>query len=353
MIYKKVMLLLAVCLLIFQNTGHSQEPYRVGTTTASFLEIGIGGAGVAMGDAYVAQTSDMSSIYWNPAGLGLMEHNEAFFMYQPWVVDINTIFVGFALALPRIGTLGFAASGLGYGDIEVTNMEYQNGTGESYTAYDYAFCMSYARSIVDWFAFGATAKYVSSKIWHSNATALALDLGVIVRTPFFSPSGRQEDGMKIGMSISNYGTRMRYDGYDLLFPVDIDPAGEGNYQNLQGKYQMKQWELPLLFRVGFAINPLVFSNQRLTLAIDALHPNNNSEYVNVGGQYTFIAPGFGDLYLRGGYKALFMVESQYGPTFGGGLQFWVSPSRSVKIDYAYQTISILGSVHCTSVGVTF
>ena len=26
--------------------------------------------------------------------------------------------------------------------------------------------------------------------------------------------------MKIGMSISNYGTRLRYDGIDLLTPID-------------------------------------------------------------------------------------------------------------------------------------
>ena len=29
--------------------------------------------------------------------------------------------------------------------------------------------------------------------------------------------------MNIGMSIANYGTRMKYDGLDLLFPIDILP----------------------------------------------------------------------------------------------------------------------------------
>ena len=71
---------------------------------------------------------------------------------------------------------------------------------------------------MDWFSFGANAKYLTSKIWHSEASAFALDLGVQVQTDLLAFGGKRNDGMKIGMSISNYGTRMQYDGIDLLFP---------------------------------------------------------------------------------------------------------------------------------------
>ena len=353
MVHRQFVVIIMILLIIMSNGSYGREPYRMGTTTAGFLEIGIGGAGVAMGDAYVASTTDMSSIYWNPAGLAKMERNEALFMYQPWVVDVNTMFAGFGLVMPRLGNLGFGVFGMSYGNIDVTTLEYQDGTGEQYTAYDYSFSMTYSRSLVNWFSFGATAKYISSKIWHSTASAFALDLGVLVQTNFFSPTGDQEDGLKIGMSISNYGSRMRFDGYDLLFPEDIDPAADGNFQNVQAKYRMQDWELPLLFRVGISTDPLVTSNQRLTLEVDALHPNNIGEYVNAGAQWRFTVPGFGDFFLRGGYKAIFMEDSQYGPTFGGGLQWWASPSRSVNIDYAYRSIGDLGNVHCTSLGVAF
>ena len=53
-----------------------------------------------------------------------------------------------------------------------------------------------SRKIVESFSFGATAKLVSSKIWHSSATAFALDLGSIVNTSFLSPTGEAEDGLK-------------------------------------------------------------------------------------------------------------------------------------------------------------
>ncbi len=340
-------------LLLFPSLLLAQKPQRFGTTTASFLEMGVGSAGIAMGDAFVASTNDLSSIYWNPAGLALLERNEAGFMYQPYVVQINSMFAGFGLALPRIGTLGFSIFGLDYGDIEVTTLDFQSGTGESYTAYDYVLSMSYARSLANWFQFGATAKYITSQIWHTKASAFAVDLGVLVQTEFFSRTGRQKDGMKIGMSISNYGTRMQFDGYDLLFPVDISPDEQGNYQNVQGKYKMGEWELPLLFRVGLAVDPVVSANQRFTIEADALHPNNMGESVNCGAQYQITLPGFGDFFLRGGYKALFLNESQYGATFGGGIKWWLSPSRCLKLDYSYQSISVLGNVHGTSFSVVF
>jgi hypothetical protein len=349
----RYIILILAALFLGSFIGHASGVYRMGTTAATFLEIGVGGAGLAMGDAYVASASDISAIYWNPAGLAMMEKNQALFMYQPWVVEVNTLFAGFGLVLPQIGTVSLGLFAVDYGDEEVTTLEYQDGTGEQYAAYDMSISLAYARKIVEWFSFGANGKYIHSKIWHSTASAMVVDLGVIVQTGFFSPTGRQNDGLKIGMSVANYGSKMRYDGMDLLFPVDLDPDADGNYQNLQGKYRMQDWELPLIFRVGLTFNPIVLSNQRLQLEVDALHPNNTSEYVNIGGQYIFNIPGFGELYLRGGYKGLFLIDSQYGFAAGGGVKMWVTPNYAMNIDYAFRTIGVLGDVHCTSLGFTF
>jgi hypothetical protein len=266
-------------------------------------------------------------------------------------VDVNTLFAGFGLVFPQIGTIGLGFFAVDYGDIDVTTLEYQDGTGEQYSAYDMSISLSYARKIVEWFSFGASGKYIHSKIWHSNASAMVVDLGVIVQTDFFSPTGRPTEGMKIGMSVANYGSKLRYDGYDLLFPVATEENGV--YQNAQGKYKMQDWELPLLFRFGLTFTPIVLSNQRLQLEVDALHPNNSSEYVNIGGQYLFNIPGFGELYIRGGYKGLFMIDSQYGFSAGGGVKMWVTPSYAMNIDYAFRTLGVLGDVHCTSFGFTF
>jgi len=342
--------LIFILLLFFmvQSIYAQKEPFRVGTTTANFLEIGYGSAGNGMGDAVVSTVNDLSAIYWNPAGLSYMRQNSVQFMLQPWIADINTMFASVGMVMPRYGTFAVGIYQVDYGREEVTTMDLQEGTGERYSAMDYCFSLSFGRKLTDWFAFGASTKLVSSRIWHTSANAFALDLGAIVNTQFFSPTGNREDGMSIGMSISNYGTRMKYDGMDLLQPIDPTPNQAGDFDNVEGQYKTQGWELPLIFRLGFAIHPIVSGNNKLTLEVDALHPNNNSESINVGAQYQYTIPSFGSFYLRTGYKGLFMDSSEYGLAFGTGVIYRMRSlnNMALRIDYAYRDIGLLGTSNC-------
>lgn len=87
-----------------------------------------------------------------------------------------------------------------------SNLLEKKGTGENFSAQDIAINLTYARKIANWFAFGTSVKYISSQIWHTSANAIALDVGVSINTVFFSPDGSRKNGLKIGMSISNYGS---------------------------------------------------------------------------------------------------------------------------------------------------
>ncbi len=348
----KEYIIACLTVLMLTSWGFAQKPYRAGTTTANFLEIGFGTAGSAMGDAYVAAARDLSALYWNPAGLAFMKQNEALFFYQPWLVDINSSFAGAGLVLPGIGNLTFGVFHMGYGEMDVTTLEMQEGTGESFNANDYAFSFGYSRLLTPQFGFGAAAKYVTSQIWHTRASAVALDLGVTVSTGFFSPTNNADDGLSLGMSISNYGTKMRYDGIDLLNPVDISPDN-GNYKDVPGQYRLSEWELPLIFRVGMAFHPIVAGPHRITIAADALHPNNNSESLNLGMQYELTLPGSGSFYLRGGYKGLFLVDSEYGYSFGAGATLRMVGNLGLKIEYGFRDVGILGNVQSYSVGFLF
>jgi len=305
-------ILIMVIIVLFMSNFllQAEGPNRVGTTTANFLEIGYGPAAIGMGHAYVSVANDLTAAYWNPAGLAFMRENEAMFVTQPWLVDVNSSFAGVGIPIENIGTIALSLIHMGYGDMEVTTLARQEGTGEMFDANEFAVTLSYGRAITEWFAFGLGAKYVSSQIWQVTASAVAFDLGVIVKTEYFSPTSDQKNGLKIGMSISNYGTKMQYDGINLINPIDILPDENGNYRDVPGQFKLSSWELPLIFRVGVSVNPIVTENQTVTLAIDALHPNNNSESVNAGIQYGLKIATFGKLFLRGGYRALFMDPSE-------------------------------------------
>ena len=183
-------------ILIALNFISSQTINRYGTTTANFLEIGVGSGPTAMGDAQVALAEDVSSIYWNPAGLASLKKPSVVFMLQPWLVDINMLFTGGAVVIPGVGNIGFGITQMDYGEMDVTTLEYQEGTGEKFKATDLAASFTYSRKIVSWFSFGSSVKYVRSNIWHSSASAFALDLGVLVNTKFFSFTGKDEGWTK-------------------------------------------------------------------------------------------------------------------------------------------------------------
>lgn len=331
----------------------AQKPIRVGTTAAEFLTIGYGSAGCAMGDAYVGVVDDISGVYWNPAGLSAMQGSQAMFAYQPWIAGINTFILSAGIKVPNMGVIAVSAFGVNYGNMDVTTVEDQNGTGETFSPKDYAFVLSYGRKLAQWFGFGASAKYVTSQIWHESASAMAFDFGVRINTPFLAPSGNSEKGMTLGMSVSNYGTAMKYDGLDMLRSYDINPSESGNYQDSKVKFEGDRWELPLIFRIGIAVTPIEFTHHSLTLAMDALHVNNNNESVNIGAQYTLNAPGFGKIRLRGGYRALFLEDSEFGATFGIGLVKQYMQNKNVMIDLAYRDVGIFGMFPTFSAAIGF
>jgi|TARA_B110000263_G_scaffold104545_1_gene91287 hypothetical protein len=325
---------------------------RNGTTSANFIEIDVGSAASGMGGAYVCMTHDVSSIYWNPANIVYLNKNELLLIHEPWIAETNRYIIAAGIKIDNSNSLGFSFNYLDYGSIEVTNVMAQDGTGEYYNPKEYSIGLSYAKKFVDWFSFGSTLKYISSQIWHSKASASAIDLGVFINTPFISMTGNHRDGLRIGMSISNYGSKMKYEGIDLLNPIDIS-SEYGNYSNVEGQFKTQGWELPLLLRIGISIKPMVTQISELILSMDAIHPNNNSEYINLGSQFTFSPSLRNKFYLRSGYKGLFMVNGEFGPAFGCGMQYELNSGQGIKIDYSYRSIITFNNTHNYTLSLTF
>src|SRR5688572_21501094 len=91
-----------------------------GTSGGSFLNIPVGARAVAMGEAYTALADDVSSLYWNPAGLAFMRQSQASFMYNPSFNDLTYHNAAAGVSLEN-GGIGASASYLSYGDIEGFN----------------------------------------------------------------------------------------------------------------------------------------------------------------------------------------------------------------------------------------
>lgn len=338
---KSSKLILAVCILLVieVNAQIGSSLNKTGTTAAQFLKIGVGTRAIGMGGAFTASADDINAMYWNPAGIARMHSSEAYFNHIDWILDVKLDYAGFALDVSDLGTIGGFISVMSMDEMPVRTLQQPEGTGELFSAGSIVIGISYARNLTEEFSIGFNAKYIGEHIWNETAKTFALDVGTQYVIPFLNE-------FRLGASISNFGPKMKMSGRDII-QTTIVGSGDGNLINTD--LQLDEFELPLLFRIGLAVDAIKTAENRLTLAADAIHPNDNSEYVNAGLEYTWNETFF----IRSGYKSLFEQDGEQGFTFGAGVNYRVFDSFKIKVDYAYQDFGRLKNVQYISLGIRF
>jgi len=304
---------------------YSQSIGRVGTTAATFLKIGVGARALGMGDAYTTIAEDVTGIYWNPAGLAGIKKTEAVISHYDYIADLYYNFGAIAIPIPDLGTLGLFMASLGMPDIERTTIQSPNGTGEKVSAGSFVVGASYAKALTDRFSVGGNVKYIHESIWHSSASSFAFDIGVLYKTLF--------KNIRVGMSISNFGPEMQMGGRDMLTQHDINSTIEGNNPNINAHLDTDEFPLPIVFRVGVSANItkdiFEIQNYDWIISTDAIHPNDNKEYMNVGTEFKI----FNMVALRAGFRQLLLEEREGGLSLGFGIQYEIF-DLDFKLDYA-------------------
>jgi hypothetical protein len=336
--------------LIFFGLCYSQKPFRIGTTSASFLEMGFDTRGISMGNAQVAEENGLNSIYWNPAGAINLDNSEVILMIQPWILDIQQSTIGFSIPIKRNIKISVGYNGVQYGKEIVTTVFNQEGNGETFDGHDISLNITTSIKITDQFKFGISGKFIHSRIWNVNANAVCLDMGTIIKTDFLRIKNNPNTGLNLGMSISNYGTRMRYDGMGLKYTTDIS-EDDGNYEYTSVRFDTDYWELPLVFRLGISWSLIYSNHYQMVITSDAVHPNNNSEYLNFGLEY-LIKSVNAEFAFRGGYNGVFMDESQYGLALGFGTKINFKRNRFTQIDFAMRKMEVFGWMKSFTIGVS-
>jgi hypothetical protein len=293
-----------------------------------------------MGSAFVAVADDWSALYWNPAGIASMR-NGVQFDHTSWFADIGYNYIAGSISLGDIGNLGLSLTSSGIGDMNVTTVDQPDGTGEVFNVSQVAFSVAYAIRLTDNFSIGFNPKYVYERIWKMTAKAFAVDVGVKYKTPF--------EGFVLGMSIANFGEKMHMTGESATILYDSDPLSAGNNGRIPAEISTDEWSLPLTFRVGLAYQPPLGDVHKITIAVDALHPSDDYESVNVGAEYSFDDV----IAVRGGYKSLFLKESQESYTFGVGFKQHIVGNITLMADYCYIRFGKLTNAQKFTLGMGF
>jgi len=145
----------AIFLFCFALTVSQSLHAQVLKYSNEFLSIGVGSRALGMGQAVAASTDDVSSGYWNPAGLGRLKSPlQATFMHSEYFAGIAKYDYG-AVAKTIDSSSAFAFSIVRFGVDDIPNtINLINSNGQidyskitRFSAQDYGFFLSYGRKL--------------------------------------------------------------------------------------------------------------------------------------------------------------------------------------------------------------
>ena len=314
---------------------------KAGTTIAQFLKIEPSARAAALGNAGTALFGEATSLYYNPASLGRLEKLDAQFTYNKWIADINYNYAVAAVPVQGIGTLALQMTSLNSGEMDVRTVEQPLGTGERFSVTNFALGLGYGIMLTDRVSVGLQMTYYQESIWHSNITGFALNIGVQYQV--------EVDGLTIGAALMNFGPRAKYEGRDAYVNFDFDPKKYGDNDQLPAELRMDEWGLPTAFRVGMSYPVKFAKDYKLILSVDGFHPNDNNESISLGGEFQILDL----LYIRGGYRNLFLPALEGGAVLGGGVKASISGGYVVRFDYAWADYGRLDQAHRFTFGIGF
>ena len=288
---KLIIFVLYVCTSLFAEN----EFKRLGKSGFSFLKISPSARAAGMGDAFTAVANDVTTIFFNPAGLTNINNFDFSFNHTNWIVNSSLISGVIGFPFGQRGALGISVISFATEEFEETTIFEPEGTGRMIKAGDIAIALAYALKLTDRLSFGLKGQYLEEFIDDDKANGFAFDFST------FYMSGFRD--LNIAMVMKNFGP--------------------------DAKFLTKKFKLPLYFNVNTAISLLGKQGGpiQLLLSAESAFATDYRDRYHVGSEL-WIADM---LALRGGYKFFYDTEDW---TIGAGLKLKIG-ARRILIDIAY------------------
>ncbi|MBA4250964.1 MAG: hypothetical protein C0425_08015 [Chlorobiaceae bacterium] len=321
---KKINLLVLILFLAVQT--FAGDVSRKGTTGADQLLVPVGARSIATAGAFLANTTGVEAIYFNPAGVCLSQNSEVMFSYMTYIADINVSYFAAAANLGEIGTFGLSFKGFDFGEIPVTTNDAPDGTGATFSPAFYTVGLTYSKIVTDRVAIGVNAKLIHEGIMSTSANGAAFDFGVQYR---FSPV------LSLGVTLKNLGSNMSYSGQDLqqktVVPGALPGTRLGSFMPVTEEFQ-----LPSYFELSLAYDYEI--NEQNNILVGSTFRSNNAmeDQILLGLEYNFM----NNFFLRSGYNMLVENQAQsiYGLNFGAGVKYDFQEGMNIAIDYAFRDV---------------
>lgn len=299
---------------------------RAGTSSATFLKIGLDARAVGLGSAYTALAEGPFAAFYNPAGLAKASFQQAGFAYARWPAEINV----FGLSLVRpLGTGGtafaFSVEYVGT-SLEETTEYHAQGTGRNFTYSDFLMGLSAARPFTDRLSFGGTLKFfredLGSAVGGPTANSWLVDAGTVYVVGAMDA--------RLAISVLNFGPDLRPTG---TFTSSIS-GSESDYE---------AYSPPTSFRLGLSFKPVQRGPHSLLASTEVAHVSDNQESFRAGVEYGYL----GRYLIRTGYDG---GADALKFSAGAGVRVPMA-SSSLVVDYAFTDGGPLQAIHRWSLTV--
>ena len=300
--------------------------------------------------AFSAVADDINAISWNPAGLSLIQNQEATMTYAPLYAGINQSYLAYAYPFGKWGSVGLDFSYLNYG-----NMDWRDDSGRDlgdFSRKDYSIYASYGINLMDSLSLGLSLGTTSLKITSSDesATGIGIDMGAL-----YNIGSRAS----LGLSLENIGGVSASDkdiarqkiklgaacslinnpNNGLIIALDI----EEQQKKLDTIYSGVEWSV---------FTPSSFFVKRKI-----------QERYNAIGRYKDMADyteglpekkGKASLYIRGGMKKRLSVDEPMAFSGGFCVKYAVIPKKmTLKLEHAFAWHPYLETTQRLSLGLEF
>ena len=303
-----------------------------------FLSIGVDAAALGMSNTVTAQTGDVNSGYWNPAGLIKLEDNQLGLMHANYFANIAQFdYAGFAMPIDDRSALGISLIRFGVDDILNTtqlidsqgNIDYNRIS--LFSTADYGLTVSYARKLpLDGFNYGVNAKIIHRIIGDfASSWGFGFDLGIQYES---------DNEWKWGLMLRDITTTYNTWSINKEEYQKIKDAVPGENQELPetSEVTLPKAQLGLaktfIFRYDYSLTAAANLNMQFVRTNDIISSDLVSIDPAVGFEF-----GYVDLvFLRGGvgnFQKITQIDDSkkvgFQPNIGLGFKY-----RGIQIDYA-------------------
>ncbi len=210
---------LTYIIFVLLLTTSLQAQTEIAKYAGEFLSLGVGGRSLGMGGASIAVVNDVTSGYWNPAGLALMDYPQISLMHEEHFGNlVNYNYAAIAIPYGKDMSFGISAIRLSVDGIPDTRdalidrktgqqitdprnvnwaLDYTKITEFNNT--DYALFLTFAKRQSDNFYWGANLKLIRRDLAEFGATGIGFDVGAV-----YMPM----DNLKLGANITDITTTL-------------------------------------------------------------------------------------------------------------------------------------------------